>query len=175
MGLIWILWYNHLGDPGSHARNEDDPLGTEKMKRSIGILLGLAMVMALIPVTAFAADSAKGAEGDFDARTYNYKITPILPPFNSYFFVETDNPNPKSFRFEDKERKYIPRPYILQNAGLSDKPTIFADIHYENEETGRVTEGISFMAEARMAERSRCRCRTIRMPITRSIQIPGSP
>lgn len=105
------------------------------MRKSIGIILGLVMALTILPMTVFASD---------DARNYTYKITPILPPFNSYFFVETDNPNPKSFRFEDKERKYIPRPYILQNAGLSDKPTIFADIHYENEETGRVNGGYIF-------------------------------
>ena len=104
------------------------------MKRSIGIILGLAMAMALIPVTASASA----------ADDYTYKITPLLPPFNTYFFVETDNPNPKSFRFEDKERKYIPRPYILQNVDLSDEPMIFADVHYENEETGRVNGGYIF-------------------------------
>ena len=37
---------------------------------------------------------------------YTYEIIPLLPPLNQYFYVKTDNPDPYSFRFYDKDTVY---------------------------------------------------------------------
>ena len=72
---------------------------------------------------------------------YTYEIFPVLPPFNHFFYVRTDNPDPESFRFFDME------------SGLSDKEngllitihkTQYLDVVYENEETCRVHGGYVF-------------------------------
>ena len=51
-------------------------------KRNIIFLTMLAILM-MIPAVSYA---------DSDA-SYSYKITPLLEPFNQFFFVETDNPD----------------------------------------------------------------------------------
>ena len=88
--------------------------------------------------TALAKASATG---------YSYTITPLLAPFNEYFFVKTDNPDPTSFRFTDKTSAYIEdEPSIISAAWDSwdDKPYLYQDIRYQNRNTGRVDGGYIF-------------------------------
>ena len=88
--------------------------------------------------TALAKASATG---------YSYTITPLLAPFNEYFFVKTDNPDPTSFRFADKTSVYIEdEPSVISAAWDSwdDKPNIYQDIRYQNKNTGRVDGGYIF-------------------------------
>ena len=88
--------------------------------------------------TALAKASATG---------YSYTITPLLAPFNEYFFVKTDNPDPTSFRFADKTSVYIEdEPSVISAAWDSwdDKPNIYQDIKYQNKNTGRVDGGYIF-------------------------------
>ena len=85
-----------------------------------------------------AADRDKGAykgDPDIDPADYSYEITPLLEPFNHYFFVKTDNPNPKTFQFVDKTSVYG------DNTTIYPTTTIFSDIRYEDEATGRVNGG----------------------------------
>ena len=88
--------------------------------------------------TALAKASAAG---------YSYTITPLLAPFNEYFFVKTDNPDPTSFRFVDKTSAYIEdEPSVISAAWDSwdDKPYLYQDIKYQNRNTGRVDGGYIF-------------------------------
>ena len=88
--------------------------------------------------TALAKASATG---------YSYTITPLLAPFNEYFFVKTDNPDPTSFRFVDKTSAYIEdEPSVISAAWDSwdDKPYLYQDIKYQNRNTGRVDGGYIF-------------------------------
>ena len=88
--------------------------------------------------TAIAKASAAG---------YSYTITPLLAPFNEYFFVKTDNPDPTSFRFVDKTSAYIEdEPSVISAAWDSwdDKPYLYQDIKYQNRNTGRVDGGYIF-------------------------------
>ena len=88
--------------------------------------------------TALAKASATG---------YSYTITPLLAPFNEYFFVKTDNPDPTSFRFADKTSVYIEdEPSVISAAWDSwdDKPYLYQDIRYQNKNTGRVDGGYIF-------------------------------
>lgn len=77
------------------------------------------------------------------SESYTYSITPLLAPFDEYFYVKTDNPDPSNIRFVDKNSKY----YTAADTSLcSIVPTSkrFLDVRYENESTGRVTGGYIF-------------------------------
>ncbi|MBQ6496406.1 MAG: fibronectin type III domain-containing protein [Firmicutes bacterium] len=84
------------------------------------------------------SDPGKLKASGVDAGSYSYKITPLLLPFNEYFFVETDNPDPSSFRFADKSSIYG------DNSVISVSGNIYADVKYEDEQTGRVDGGYIF-------------------------------
>ena len=76
---------------------------------------------------------------------YTYTITPLLTPFNEYFFVKTDNPDPKSFRFADKSSKYSDDANIsFDYDDFDDEITLYADIKYDDPKTGRVNGGYIF-------------------------------
>lgn len=76
---------------------------------------------------------------------YTYTITPLLSPFNEYFFVKTDNPDPTSFRFADKSSKYSEDSTITFDwDDWDEKVQLYADIKYENQDTGRVNGGYIF-------------------------------
>ena len=67
---------------------------------------------------------------------YTYEITPMVYPFNDYFFIKTDNPDPDSFYFVDKSTKYSDEEGSI--AAVTER---FADVKYEDAETGRVKGG----------------------------------
>ena len=48
------------------------------------------------------AEKVNSASAQKSVTDYSYMVTPLLEPFNEYFFVKTDNPDPCSFRFIDK-------------------------------------------------------------------------
>ncbi|MBR3057720.1 MAG: DUF4214 domain-containing protein [Clostridiales bacterium] len=70
------------------------------------------------------------------ATKYSYEIIPILAPFNSYFYIKTDNPDPDSFRFVDKDTVYN------DEAGYIDvSQTFYADVDYVDESLFSVNGG----------------------------------
>lgn len=102
----------------------------------IAVSFGMAALM--VPVEAKAATTKSVTD-------YSYTITPLLPPFNEYFFVKTDNPDPTSFRFADKSSKYSEDSSIsLDYDSWDDTVNLYADIKYENTKTGRVNGGYIF-------------------------------
>ncbi len=78
-----------------------------------------------------------------DVEAYTYKITPLFPPFNECFYVETDNPNPKYVRFVDKDSVYCKEGEEPCTLVAADRR--FLDVQYENRITGRVKGGYIFM------------------------------
>ncbi len=70
------------------------------------------------------------------ASDYTYEIIPLLEPFNQYFYIKTDNPDPDTFRFVDESTKYSDT-----TGSITPVQKIFADVKYENEETARVKGG----------------------------------
>ncbi len=110
------------------------------MRKTLVILCMLA-VLIMAPAAAFAEEKA-GQSVSYGG--YTYTVRALLPPFNEYFFVETDNPDPRTFRFEDKSSVYRSRPYILREKDSSGETVFYADINYDNEETGRVSGGYIF-------------------------------
>ncbi len=75
---------------------------------------------------------------------YSYTIIPLLEPFNEYFYVKTDNPDPSSFRFRDVSSVYYSEAAIDAVTARDDSVFLFADVSYENEATGRVGGGYLF-------------------------------
>ncbi|MBR1391243.1 MAG: hypothetical protein IJ567_07370 [Lachnospiraceae bacterium] len=73
-----------------------------------------------------------------DVIGYSYKIKPLLSPFNDFFFIETDNPDPQSFRFRDKSSKYAGEGSV---GSITPVTTLYADVVYEDADTGRVNGG----------------------------------
>ena len=114
------------------------------MKKCVSVILTAAILLTVVFCAVPAAAAQTIAE---KVAQYSYKITPLLQPFNDYFFVETDNPNPKSFRFIDQTTVYDANwaiPGIIEYCNYA-----FADIHYDNPETRRVNGGYIFSCSGR--------------------------
>ncbi|MCR5742404.1 MAG: hypothetical protein K6F92_01555 [Lachnospiraceae bacterium] len=71
-----------------------------------------------------------------DAADYSYTVIPLLEPFNEYFYILTENPDPDSFYFVDPSSVYTDG-----EASITPMQTIFSDVTYENEATYRVPGG----------------------------------
>lgn len=106
------------------------------MKKCVSVILAAAILLTVVFCAVPAAAAQTIAE---KVAQYSYKITPLLQPFNDYFFVETDNPNPKSFRFIDQTTVYDAKGDDISFCNYA-----FADIHYDNPETRRVNGGYIF-------------------------------
>lgn len=91
------------------------------------------------------AEKVNSASAQKSVTDYSYTVTPLLEPFNEYFFVKTDNPDPCSFRFIDKSSIYGDSGNISPNRDYrNDGPYLYEDIKYENIQTGRVDGGYIF-------------------------------
>lgn len=91
------------------------------------------------------AEKVNSASAQKSVTDYSYTVTPLLEPFNEYFFVKTDNPDPCSFRFIDKSSIYGDNGNIGLNwDSWDDCPYLYEDIKYENIQTGRVDGGYIF-------------------------------
>nr|WP_316622869.1 dockerin type I repeat-containing protein [uncultured Ruminococcus sp.] len=104
------------------------------------------------PCRAFTPDKSDiAATGAGKSVTdYTYEIKPLLAPFNYFFFVKTDNPDPRSFRFLDSESVYFEKEnetaaLIFYQDYMYEEPVIFADVQYEDESNCRVAGGYIFM------------------------------
>ena len=91
------------------------------------------------------AEKVNSASAQKSVTDYSYTVTPLLEPFNEYFFVKTDNPDPCSFRFIDKSSIYGENGNIGPNRdSWNDCMYLYEDIKYENNQTGRVDGGYIF-------------------------------
>lgn len=106
------------------------------LKKLFTVAAASALAVQSLPsVTSYAADaSSKGV----DALQYTYEIYPLMAPFNEYFFVKTDNPNPESFRFSDKDSPYSETSVIYND------DSSYADVEYEDTKMHRVNGGYIF-------------------------------
>lgn len=110
------------------------------MKKCVSVILTAAILLTVVFCAVPAAAAQTKVE---EVAQYSYKITPLLQPFNEYFFVETDNPNPKSFRFIDQTTVYD------AEGDISFCGYAFADVHYDDPETRRVNGGYIFRCSGR--------------------------
>ncbi|MGN0367794.1 MAG: leucine-rich repeat domain-containing protein [Wujia sp.] len=76
---------------------------------------------------------------------YTYEVTPVMAPFNKMFYVETNNPDGKSFCLADYhiDGKLPSQGYILMYQDTKK----YADVLYEKESKLRVKGGYIFRAE----------------------------
>ena len=72
-------------------------------------------------------------------ESYSYSITPLLAPFNEYFYVKTDNPDPKTILIVDKSSEYTDKEQVLF---LCEEE--FSDVEYEDLSRYRVKGGYIF-------------------------------
>ena len=93
----------------------------------------------------FSADIISHAEGDFELtgnsltyEDYSYEVIPLVSPFNEYFYIKTDNPDPDSFRFVDAESVYAGE---SSTGSIKASQTLFADVKYEDASVYRVNGG----------------------------------
>lgn len=116
------------------------------MKRLKACKLSVIMFIMIVTVILLMNNSTN-VYGDSDSVSdlYTYTITPILEPFNEYFFVRTDNPDPETFRFVDKTSKYSDSSIInIDWDSWNEKIKLYEDIRYEDIKTGRVDGGYIF-------------------------------
>ena len=91
------------------------------------------------------AEKVNSASAQKSVTDYSYTVTPLIEPFNEYFFVKTDNPDPCSFRFIDKSSIYGENGNVSPNVdSWNDCMYLYEDIKYENNQTGRVDGGYIF-------------------------------
>ena len=115
------------------------------MKKFVSIILlsGILTTSSVIMPETMAGIAANAADVD----SYSYKITPLLAPFNEYFFVETDNPDPKSFRFVDKSSVYNENSTIVFDwDDWDEKLNLYADVKFDDTATARVNGGYIFVS-----------------------------
>ena len=70
-----------------------------------------------------------------DITQYSYEVIPMLKPFNEFFYIKTNNPDPDSFRFADKSSKYSKEATIVPD------DSAYADVKYEKAAVKRVKGG----------------------------------
>ena len=66
------------------------------------------------------------------------EITPVIAPFNDWFFVKTNVPDPTGLRFVDKDSVYD------KKATITFSKEVFPDVNYEDKNTLRVNGGYLF-------------------------------
>ncbi|MCI8589145.1 MAG: hypothetical protein HFE77_00280 [Clostridiales bacterium] len=126
------------------------------MKRITPILLAFVMALSLVCMIPVQAEEIVNAAG------YSYTVTPILSPYAYYLYVQTDNPDPSSFRLLDESSEFFTAEdkgeIRLPTSGNSysikyvapgtyyNSPLRYKDVAYEDETTGRVAGGYIFLA-----------------------------
>ena len=121
------------------------------MKKIVTVFLTLTLLLGsltcLLPLGTAEAAAPKAPTGNsVNAAQYTYEVIPLLKPFNTYFFVKTENPDPHSFRFVDYDSPYLDdgKPAIIDLYESYSTDSLFADVVYENPETLRVKGGYIF-------------------------------
>lgn len=76
-----------------------------------------------------------------DDESYTYTVNLLGDGSSGLFYVQTDNPDPESFEFVDKDSG---SPYTTNYVYISQYPDEFADVNYTDKETMRVNGGYIF-------------------------------
>lgn len=103
-----------------------------KIRQILSVFIAASILSASSAITTVNVEAV-------DATSYSYEVIPVLEGMNTYYFVKTNNPNPETFAFIDKDTKYWDGPCLLQRCTYK-----FADVVYENDKTLRVDGGYLF-------------------------------
>ncbi len=106
-----------------------------------------ANLVEVIPAdpTSTPAPATEAPPTNPPAANYSYEIIPLLAPFNRYFYIKTENPDPDSFRFKDEDTKYSE-----DSGSIIVSQNLFADVNYEDPEIFRVNGG--YIAEGSLTD-----------------------
>ncbi len=85
-------------------------------------------------------DSMEEDPDAFDITKYTYSVTPLVSDICYYYYVKTDNPDPKSFVFVDENNSYD----IGMSSTLAYEDEPFADVNYTGTDPLRVKDGYIF-------------------------------
>lgn len=85
-------------------------------------------------------DSTDSSDKVTDPAKYSYSVTPLTDNVCYYFYVKTDNPDPKSFRFVDEDTSMTDS----GKCNITRSATEYADVVYTDVETLRVNGGYIF-------------------------------
>ena len=112
--------------------------------RRISQMICLALLLECLGMGGFVTN-AQAAESGTNPEDYSYEVTPIIEPFEYYLYVKTDNPDPTSFRFIDKDSSNYYYSSDSDDAGVIElSERLFADVVFEDEDTYRVNGGYIF-------------------------------
>ena len=161
MTCLMITVFSTIPSAGA-AQFDPDPVVNEVYGQGSSDPLAVPGVYAPVPgaetsrsseTAAVKREHALAATGAGKTVTnYSYEIKPLLAPFNTFFFVKTDNPDPTSFRFVDSESVYYEEEDETDTISVYQdnfyrKLIFFADVQYEDESTGRVAGGYIFKCD----------------------------
>lgn len=123
--------------------------------KALPLLLALVLVLGLLGAAPIHADEIP------DVTDYSYTITPVLSPFAYYLYVQTDNPDPTSFRLVDETSVFYDEDsygevrvdtengYYYQEVDPGTyyiAQYVYPDVVYEDETIFRVPGGYIFRA-----------------------------
>ena len=110
----------------------------------VGLTCSRAMIVTfLYRFNEIYSPSLKAVTG------YSYEIIPLTEPFGDMFYIKTDNPDPQSFRFIDKDSKYIDQNNEKNVGTISVVTGKYADVKYEDETKYRVKGGYIASSDGR--------------------------
>lgn len=133
-----------LGDIAGYIRNEkNDSQDASASDFGSQVSMGLSYSAGNIVSTKLSGSTGSQVTTKLspgttvDATKYSYTIIPLLKPFNEYFLIKTDNPDPYSFEFTDESTVYS------EDGRGSIEPVreIFSDVKYDDASTFRVAGG----------------------------------
>ncbi|MCI5806980.1 MAG: Ig-like domain-containing protein, partial [Clostridium sp.] len=70
---------------------------------------------------------------------YSYQIIPLLPPFNNYFYLKTEDPDPYDLVFMDVESRYLPSG--VEADRITPVQESYQDVRYTDKNYYRVNGG----------------------------------
>ncbi|MCR4846536.1 MAG: hypothetical protein K5865_07345 [Eubacterium sp.] len=135
---LWIdgdyYWFDGFGywDREESNRRKDDGSAGSNIGKGTGSGSGSGSYKFNVGDKSYDGETT-------DASVYSYEVIPMVAPFNSYYYIKTDNPDPDSFRFYDHFTKYSDSDGTEPFTDISQQ--IFADVKYENTNTCRVKGG----------------------------------
>ncbi len=117
-----------------------------------GVAAGTAKITAKVGkkkyVCRVTVEDEKEQEQEQESETeptYSYEISPLLAPFNIFYYVRTDDPDVSDLAFEDESSVFYASGDEKDRLVLCEN--LFLDVKYENRDTARVKDGYIFKSE----------------------------
>lgn len=123
-------------NPAYWSSDKPECVHVEECDGNKVVLVGLNS--ATIKISAKIGKITKTCTLTIDEK-YNYKLTPIMAPFNQYFYLETEDPDPYDLCFVDDSSIYFTSED--NNVQISPTTDTYCDVKYIDTEYHRVKGG----------------------------------